>query len=246
MNKFNAKSYWYLDEHGINSLLSQCNDYMKKEIKIENLTNSERNKGFKFSIGSISAIFASLSADADISHKQSSGRREILTLQKSDEQKLNDLIENLTSLKQLKIFESQDDFITISNKDLPLFCIASLKFKIDKEFYLKDISHPKKITEAEIFPLKIMERIAEEKFIVLNVIYSGQRDWKKITLGGSLRKWESVRVDENGIPSFGRTSHLFFLLSGAVDSTIELSFFGSVTKINDGLYIKPYAIWNIR
>jgi hypothetical protein len=244
-----VKNYWYIDEKGVLSLVSQCNDYFEEEKTSIQSSSKARKSSLNLAIKALAAIFGSASVNTNIEQNISNGQQQAYRFTKKAEQHLDQIIEYLKKRGQLSVFNEVENFIDIAEENLPLFCIASISFYLDKEYYLEHDESYSSLLPNNNLSSQITELIKIEKFILfkadLDKCLLPSHKWQRVVLGASLEKWLSVRVDSNGAPSFGKTSHLALLLRESVSSPININLLGHVTKMGTSLYIKPYAIWDI-
>ncbi len=243
-----VQEYWYIDEKGILSLVAQCNEYLEEERSYVKSKSNEKKTGLHLAIKAIAAIFGSVNVKTDISQNISRGFQETTKIIKRAEQHLSDLIDKLNQNGQLSFFKNINELLLAKEAELPLFCIASIDFLLDKEYYLeKDESYSLLLPNNNLSN-NVSDLIKKEKFVLFKANIEEHSfpalNWQRVVLGASLEKWMCIRID-NGIPDFGKTSHLGIILRESLSSPIKIKFLGHVTKMGTSLYIKPYAIWDI-
>ncbi|MFH1019903.1 MAG: hypothetical protein V1782_04705 [Pseudomonadota bacterium] len=243
------RTYWYIDEKGILSLISQCTEYFEEERTIEKHKSQDKKSGIKLAIKALAAIFGSASAEANIEQIISSRQQQTVRNSQKIEQHLNKLTNYLINHNQIYVFDSIDTFLEIEENKLPLFCMAEFKFCLDDDYYLEKTDPYVSLSEKAHPTNYLLDLIKKEKFLLFKMDLNGDssyhQKWNRVVLGASLEKWLSVKIDNEGNADFGRTSHLALLLRESIGSPISLNFLGHVTKMNTSLYIKPYAIWDI-
>lgn len=252
INQFTRKihllnNYWYLDSDGIRSLVSQCSDYLQLEKSSERSDSKAGKIGIRLAVKALAAIFGSASINTHLEQNTSIANQESYKFIKETENYLDELLKYLKNSKQLFSYKTIDEFLTIDEKSLPLFCIAEMPFLLDKDYYLEKSDPYSLLFETHQFD--VCDHVKKENFILLKGDLECNPDvtrWRNIVLGGSLSKWTNVYKDKDGNSNFGLTSHLGILLRESVSSPINFNFFGHITKMGLSLYIKPYAIWNIR
>lgn len=242
------KEYWYIDEKGILSLVSQCSEYLEEEKASEQSTSKERKTKLHLAIKALAAIFGSASADTGIEQNIANKQQDSFKYIKRTEQHLKNVIKYLLENNQLTEINNIKQLIGLGQDRLPLFCVARIDFLLDTEYYFENNPHVSLLPN-NIVSSQIVELILKEKFILFKAdmgqCKSISNKWQRIVLGASLEKWLAARIDSNGAPYIGRTSHLSGILRESVISPINIKFLGHVTKMGTSLYIKPYAIWDI-
>lgn len=242
------KEYWYIDEKGILSLVSQCNEYLEEEKASQQSTSKERKAKLHLAIKALAAIFGSANAETDIEQNIANRHQDSIKYIKRTEQHLENVIKYLLDNNQLTEISNIDQLIDLDQDMLPLFCVARINFLLDKVYYFEKNPHVSLLPNNNISS-QIVELILKEKFILFKAdigqckSISSKR--QRVVLGASLEKWLAARIDSNGSPYIGRTSHLSGILRESVTSPINIKFFGHVTKMGTSLYIKPYAIWDV-
>ena len=244
-----VKNYWYIDEKGVLSLVSQCNDYFEEEKTTTKSTSEERKPGLNLATKAQAAIFGSASISTNVEQNISKGQQQAYRFTKKAEQSLDQIIEYLKKVGQLSVFNGIEQFVDIAEENLPLVCMASISFYLDKEYYLEHDETYSSLLPNYNLSSHISELLKKEKFILFKAdlekcLFSSNK-WQRVVLGASLEKWESVRLDNNGVPSFGECSPLAIILRDSVSSPININLLGHVTKMGTSLYVKPYAIWDI-
>ena len=241
--KKGTRTYLYLDHKGIVSLVSQCEELREQGRAGMNAPLTGKELGLQLAVKSMGAIFGSENSKNYELYITTAGHP-TKTASKKAEQFLNQVTDYLKEQKGLVTLEKIDEFLAIAETALPLFCMASLKFRLDTIFYLES-SMARAMTAGD--KDGIIALIIKNKFVILRADLEGalrhKSNWQKITLGAGLGKWCSVYLNEGGHPEFGKTSPLADLLRASIDGPITLSFFGHMIKAGTSLYIKPFAIW---
>jgi hypothetical protein len=161
-----VKEYWYLDEKGVLSLISQFNDYLEVEKTHVKSKSKGRKAGIHLALKAIAAIFGNASVNTDIEQNISRGFQETTKIIKKTEQYLSQLIDQLNLSGQLYFFENINELMVKKEEDLPLFCVASMDFLLDKEYYLERDEFYSFLLPSSNLSNRVMELIKKEKFVL--------------------------------------------------------------------------------
>lgn len=225
--------YIYIDEEGINSLLSQIVDRLEETRSIEKSNGRKSRISGGINLGNaLGSLFGLLNLKGEVGSESNNEQAKTVSSKFTCEQKLRELLNHLNGLGEPTIFstitaaakfvESQKDAVFISAStefDMPQFICGTGPSEINKT-----------------------GTVNFERNTGLGDTYNHGDSYFKnkiipVVMAASLRKFPSCR------DHMSQTGHEAMYFRGHNGKKIPLHVFGSFFKLPKFYQIKPYAIW---